>query len=97
MQSGGLLAAFAGGEGWPSVVRAARAAHAVVIPAVAVWRRTPVPEGGTIEVRFGAPLPQERLSGFAADRDAGHYLRWRTNLVAWRHEAPVRLVPRLAR
>ncbi len=96
LRSGGLLAAFLAEEGWGAAVRLARRAGAAIVPAAVAWRQTGLPEGATVEMRFGAPLASERLAEFALDAHASAYLRWRVNLLACRHEPGLRLVPRLA-
>jgi hypothetical protein len=94
LRSGGLLAAFVAEDGWTTAVRLARLAGAAIVPATASRRQTGSPEGEAIELRLGAPLGAERLAGFARDAHATGYLRWRANLLARRHEAALRLVPR---
>jgi hypothetical protein len=96
LRCGGLLAAFLAEEGWGAAVRLARRAGAAIVPAAVAWRQTGLPEGGAVEMRFGAPLASERLAEFALDAHATAYLRWRVNLLACRHEPALRLVPRLA-
>jgi hypothetical protein len=96
LRCGGLLAAFLAEEGWRAAVRLARRAGAAIVPAAVAWRQTGLPEGGAVEMRFGAPLVSERLAEFALDAHATAYLRWRVNLLARRHEPVLRLVPRLA-
>jgi hypothetical protein len=93
LRSGRLLAAFVDDARWSVVVRLARLARCAIVPAAVA--RT-LRETGTIELRFGAPLAPARLAGFATDGEAVGYLRWRVNVLSWRHEAALRLVPRIA-
>ena len=96
LRSGGLLLAFVQEDEWASAVRLARLTGAAIVPASVSHRQTGLPENGTIELRFGAPLASERLAQFTLDGEAAGYLRWRTNVLAWRHRTAIRLVPRPA-
>lgn len=51
--------------------------------------------GRTVELRIGSVIGPKNLSDIPSDRDAIHYLRWRTYLLANRGEPERRLVPRL--
>lgn len=95
LRSGGLLAAFMDEDGWNAAVRVARLARASVMPAAVVRKHTTMAGTGSVELRIGAPLLAARLASFARDAEAIGYLRWRTNLLAWRHQPAPRLVPRI--
>ena len=94
LSSGGLLAAFVEEDDWGTAVRLARRAGAAIVPAAVTREWTRLPENGTIEMRFGAPVTSERLNRFALDAEAADYLRWRTRELAGRHRPALRLVPR---
>ena len=51
--------------------------------------------GHTVELRIGTLISAKELAGIPTDRDAIHYLRWRTYLLANRGEPVRRLVPKL--
>jgi putative hemolysin len=51
--------------------------------------------GRSVEVRIGAPIPSRTICSIAGERDATHYLRWRTYLLRSRGRQEVRAVPRL--
>lgn len=96
LRSGGMLAAFVEEDGWAAAVRLARLTDAAIVPAAVTRPRTRMPEGGSIELRFGAPITAQRLAEFALNSEAIGYLRWRTNLLIWRDQPVLRLVPRPA-
>jgi len=51
--------------------------------------------GRDVEVRVGSLVSRKSLADIPTDRDAIHYLRWRTYLLANRGEPARRLVPKL--
>jgi putative hemolysin len=103
LKSGGVLAAFPGGEqaepaGQPAgrwsdaAPRLAALSQAAVVPAL--LRRQ---SDSAVEVRLGSPIPARAIAAIPDHGHAASYLRWRTHLLARRGEAATRLVPRLQR